>query len=1113
MTKSTKGKKFLSLLLAATMALSLLPMSALPALAAGGPFAGGAGVEGDPYIIVDAAGLNAIRDDLDAHYELGASVFLYGNWTPIGSDGSPFTGVLDGNWYSVNGVGVYTSDTDCVGFFSVIDGAEIREFRLSNVDIQVLDDGRGDVGALAGQVRGGSSLEYCYAQGAVMGSYSVGGLVGGITEGSRLENCFAAVNVTANTNTAGGLAGFIQDDSSAENCAAGVYDFLSTGDVQSNAMSVDNSYAGGLFGRVTDSAVTNCYAAVDVDGWYAGGLIGVVDDTPGSNSAITDCYAAGEVTGHSGCQGGLIGVKIGSSAPEVAGSYYDTTSTGQATSAGGTGLPTEDMWDPATYTDAEWDDEVWHLASSEYPELRWLTPQTVIYMSGGDEVDTYSEPVFYAIPAPGVNYFDPPLTPPEAGQALIEWNTEEDGTGQSYLPDEDEFSIPLGGLTLYAIWAEGVTVSYDLNGAEGDAPETETLPTGGSFSPAYPGGATGPDDPDLGAGYPMTFGGWVDGDGNWYSHDALYGAPEEDITLFAVWEPYQDGSADYPYLVNDYIDLLLINNRLEYNFLQTADIAFPEPEEVAAAEPDTTSVPEGCNFVPIGDYGNGFTGVFDGAGYTISNLIYEDDGSGTGYIGLFGYVDGAEIKNTTLEDVNISTANNNAKAGGLVGQSGAEAVIENCHVSGSVTASGSGVSVGGLIGVSSYVDVSRCSFEGDVTASGGGAEAGGLIGYHGSSASVSESYAVGDVSGGAGAPAGGLIGYKEGGVTNCYAIGSVETGEGGSAGGLLGQSSGGTTAYCYAAGTVAGEGAGYLDGLVGYYYSGTQNGNFFDSTVSGITGSSYGYATPTAGMFTQTTYSGSGWNWYHPDSNPEGLWRMGAGNTYPWLTWQGTSETPDFSDGYRTYVSALLFNWNLIKGDNASPNGVTQALNLWTTGYYGTSVSWESDDPAVNASTGAVTPPTEGSVPVTLTATITSGEMGREKTFALVVGEPSVPAGYAPMTLPFDRTLVFNGENTVVEDTYYRTFKYYFTLEEETTLLFTGEGVGADWSPAFILSTVGDADMEDPIVDWWYPDFSRTLPAGTYLLWLNDDGYDLDYGRGTLTAQVSVTIVPPPPPP
>jgi hypothetical protein len=51
----------------------------------------------------------------------------------------------------------------------------------------------------------------------------------------------------------------------------------------------------------------------------------------------------------------------------------------------------------------------------------------------------------------------------------------------------------------------------------------------------------------------------------------------------------------------------------------------------------------GKGWNPIGDYDKRFTGVFNGNGYVIRNLWI--DRQSTNFIGLFGYIDNAQIKN------------------------------------------------------------------------------------------------------------------------------------------------------------------------------------------------------------------------------------------------------------------------------------------------------------------------------------------------------------------------------------------------------------------------------------------------------------------------------------
>ena len=65
-----------------------------------------------------------------------------------------------------------------------------------------------------------------------------------------------------------------------------------------------------------------------------------------------------------------------------------------------------------------------------------------------------------------------------------------------------------------------------------------------------------------------------------------------------------------------------------------------------------------------------FSGSFDGAGFTVSKLYYKINASDTQYGGLFGYADGATIKNVGLVDGYIDVTSSGSHAGGLGGVDG-----------------------------------------------------------------------------------------------------------------------------------------------------------------------------------------------------------------------------------------------------------------------------------------------------------------------------------------------------------------------------------------------------------------------------------------------------------
>jgi hypothetical protein len=131
--------------------------------------------------------------------------------------------------------------------------------------------------------------------------------------------------------------------------------------------SVSDSYAsgavrgdwsvGGLVGQNTGT-VNNCYSTADVTGtWAVGGLVGSNGDLYYSGT-VRNCYSTGSITGDE-YVGGLVGKNEGS-APgvnfrgTVRNSFWDTQTSGQATSAGGTGKTTAQMKNMATFSGAAW---------------------------------------------------------------------------------------------------------------------------------------------------------------------------------------------------------------------------------------------------------------------------------------------------------------------------------------------------------------------------------------------------------------------------------------------------------------------------------------------------------------------------------------------------------------------------------------------------------------------------------------------------------------------------------------------------------------------------------------------------------------------------------------
>lgn len=192
-----------------------------------------------------------------------------------------------------------------------------------------------------------------------------------------------------------------------------------------------------------------------------------------------------------------------------------------------------------------------------------------------------------------------------------------------------------------------------------------------------------------------------------------------------------------------------------------------------------------ANWNPIGGE-NPFKGIFDGNGHTVSDLYINSSGSN---LGLFGYVDGAEIKNVTVQgNVTGFYEEGNEQSGqyvGLVlGVGTTKSKLENCESRGSVTGCGY---VGGIAGLVPRGTITLCTNRATVTGLGqSGKYIGGIVGY-GKGLSFCANYA--DITA-EGSSVGGLVGYvfpdiNNEGMSNCMNVGNVKGKE--NVGGLAGE--------------------------------------------------------------------------------------------------------------------------------------------------------------------------------------------------------------------------------------------------------------------------------------------------------------------------------------
>ncbi len=143
-----------------------------------------------------------------------------------------------------------------------------------------------------------------------------------------------------------------------------------------------------------------------------------------------------------------------------------------------------------------------------------------------------------------------------------------------------------------------------------------------------------------------------------------------------------DGSTSNPFIIktSDQLHNLstVINSPTLYQ--KYSSLSYELGGDIMIVGDTKTSVSiDGTNhngiFVSIGTTSYPFKGIFDGKGYTISNLITATSQKRSS--GLFGLTDGATIRNVNLEGAKIYSSNSGA--GAIVAYAINRTLIENCH--------------------------------------------------------------------------------------------------------------------------------------------------------------------------------------------------------------------------------------------------------------------------------------------------------------------------------------------------------------------------------------------------------------------------------------------------
>lgn len=645
----------------------------------------------------------------------------------------------------------------------------------------------------------------------ITGNQRVAALLGRI-DGGLVEDCSSTGIVRGNNFTAGLIANLYFNST--------VRRSFSHANVFAIEASINFQQYAGLVARALQGHIEQCFATGRIEGgMFTGGLVGLSTDAnnaPNTLSTITDSYATGFVYGES-VVGGLAGELIATTVTNT----YSVAYVAGPTSGGLVGRITGEL---VSVSSSYWNREMSTQTTSAAGEMRTLVQMVQQSNYIGWDFDNvwemYTNLFFpwhqYQL-EPGDHNQSPAVLPPSNltatpgdGMVNLAWET----SGSLLTPDQ------------YNIYRNNILIA--------SVPNSQF-----QYS-----------DQDI-DNYVV----------NAYYLTGVIGIeesnPSNQVEIFATPGFIAgSGSEEDPYQISTAGELFTLRLYLDSHFIQTGDI-------------DLTSLSKNnlTGWDPIGNATFPFTGVFDGGGFSISNLYINRPTVGN--TGLFGVAVGATFKDVRLIDVNVESWN---RTGALCGYI-ANTVVENCLVTGDVHGranwtgglAGNSVNASEIMGSVSLANVTSLGFS-----------TGGLTGTLEGGSQFSNSYASGSVSGTN--YIGGLVGWlgSASTISSSYATGHVAAAQTG--GGLVGGGDNNTSA----------------------------NNSFYNTKTSGVTGSFVGEGRTTVQMVREMTF---------PDWNFADTWRIHENVSYPYLAWQNQT----FEENIATGIFQITFKVNMVNAQNFNP--------------------------------------------------------------------------------------------------------------------------------------------------------------------------------------------------
>ena len=844
------------------------------------------------YCLVGCTGFELI-DDIDL-----AGV----NWQHIGTDSNRFNTHFNGNGHTISNLSI-SGGSNLSLFGYVGTAATIENIRLRNFNI----DGGTQIAALAafnyGTINNSHSIDanlralrspgglVSINYGTIYNSSSINGTLhsdstgGGLVSnnnGSIVNSRAIGLNIIAThaSSNIGGLVGANQGDISGSFATGG------------NMMASGNN-TGGLVGLATvdsnntsvRSLIRNSYATNSVDGAASGSLVG---SSLGSNLEIINSYATGSVEGTDSAlkNGGLQG---GDNAGMVSNSYWNSQTSGQSSSQGGTGKTTMELQTGvanninAATTYYQWDIEDWYFGNAgQYP--------AAVYIPGSG-TPLCREPSEAQLASC-------------AGRVPASLNAADDSIiCRDRLRQSDEELPYCGALVsgqhlglIHLELSDGVNLtpafnpeieSYQLVVDSGQT-EFRTTPTAYYRSDTVILRADGLEQviadntrsPTIILDdYASIFIVVRAADSN-AMREYQFAIKEVDADSDGLIEissleqlnamRYQlDGSS---YQASEKMDAISngcpsLSGCNGYELTRDLDFADPDSYEAAVVNPHWIN---GAGWQPIGNAEAPFTAQFAGNGHTISNLLIRRND--TDAVGFFGVSSETTISSFGIHNAELIGGKDVESVGILIGEDKSNSKIINSYAIGTLRSSDDSAFAGALAGVYRGEIINSYAYA-SVFAS---HYAGGLVGKL-SDGAIRSSYAAGTVSGGT--AAGGLIAEMTvSTVANSYATGAISGLKGGNLIALVsvvpGQSAAISNSYA-----IGVNNAGTAYGIAEYSANNNVNvtTSYWDSERSGISSDALGMGQTTEALQMPTSSTGIYSMW------SDAAWDFGTATQYPTL--------------------------------------------------------------------------------------------------------------------------------------------------------------------------------------------------------------------------------------